>query len=102
MKCSVKMAFMMVAIAALFVGYYGNKILNSKPPEIAPGQEITPELAQEAMGVLFGPFPPEFIVPTGFQRHEPVKSVNKPDNSIPTQPLSKWEKLKPGHQTDGV
>jgi hypothetical protein len=43
------MAFIVVAIAALFVGYYGNKILSSKPPEIAPGQEITPELAQEAM-----------------------------------------------------
>ena len=90
MKCSTKMAFLLVAIAALFIGYHGNKILGSKPPEIAPGQEVTPELAQEAIGALFGPFPPEFIVPTGFQRREPVRSANEPDNSIPTQPLSKW------------
>ena len=100
MKCSAKIALTFVVIAAVGVGYYGNKILSSMPPEIAPGQEITPELAQEAIGSLFGPFPPELIVPTGFQRHEPIKSVNKPDGSIPTQALSKWEKLKPGHQAD--
>ncbi len=100
MKCYIKIAFILVTIVVLFVGYYGNKFLGSLPPEIKPGQEITTELAKKAMGALFGPFPPELIVPTGFQRHEPVKSINKPDNTIPTQPLSKWELLKPGHQVD--
>ena len=99
-RSSTKVGLVLVAVIAAFAGYHGNKILGSKPPEIAPGQEVTPELAQEAIGALFGPFPPEFIVPTGFQRHEPVRSANEPDSSIPTQPLSKWEELKPGHQVD--
>ena len=68
------------------------------PPELDPNQEVTPEIARKALSALFGPFQPEYIVETGFQRHEPVKSVNKPDDSIPVQALTRWEKLKPGHQ----
>lgn len=62
--------------------------------------QLTPEMARASVAKLFSPFPPESKVPTGFQRHEPVKSVNPPDPSIPTQALSKWKKLKPGYQVD--
>ncbi len=65
-----------------------------------PPQQVTPEMARQALGRLFAPFPPESQVPTGFQRHEPVKSVNPRDPSIPRVALSKTEKLKLGHEVE--
>jgi glyoxylase-like metal-dependent hydrolase (beta-lactamase superfamily II) len=92
----------MFAVVVLFAwgGYFAYKVVGSMPPDIKPGDEITPALARQAMKALFGEFPPEWIVSTGFQRHDPVKSVNKPDSSIPVQAVSKWELLQPGHQLD--
>ncbi len=100
MKCSTKIALSFLAVLVLGAGAFAYKIISGMPPELDPDAELTPEVASKALDALFGPFPPEFIVETGFQRHEPIRSVNKPDGSIPFQTLSKWEKLKPGHQVD--
>ncbi|TMP03657.1 hypothetical protein CWC11_13300 [Pseudoalteromonas sp. S3178] len=88
-----KSIFIPMLISSVVTGCVTHEHISEKQQP----SEITPEMA---INKLFGPFPPEAQVPTGFQRHEPVHSVNPPDPSIPTQALSKWEKLKPGYQAD--
>lgn len=76
--------------------------LVSATPTVVAGPPAAPSARdiEKAMQWLFGPFPPESEVPTGFQRHELAISTNEPDPSIPTQALSKWTMLEPGHQVD--
>lgn len=78
----------------LAIGLYSASGAGDEP---ALQQRVTPEAAQAAITALFAPFPP---AETGFQRHEPVRSVNPTDDDIPTLPLDKWVPLKPGYQVD--